>query len=249
MTSRPLPDRHREPRGLPSRRATRPARAWDGTAASRLAGAIDALGLTVPSAPLTAIERYAGLLLRWNATFNLLGATDPDDLVDLHLADSLAALPALDRWLPRGPIDLHDIGSGAGLPGLILAISRPQWSLTLVEPVSKKAAFLRQTVAELRLPNVRVVEGRVEALPPAPAAPVRHFICRAFTALDRFHALCQPVSHPDSLLFAMKAAKVHDEIAALPAGLRVHATESLPTARPDLDRTLVVLAARAATPH
>ncbi len=210
-----------------------------------------------------ALRRYGELLLKWNRTYNLLGATTADTLVEEHLLDSLAVLPALDSWLPEGtPSSLVDVGSGAGLPGLVIAIMRPWLAIVLVEPVGKKAAFLRQTVAECRLPRVKVLEARIEdaaspelvppASDPGPAGTGQgirpHFICRAFSSLDRFAAVCAAHLQEDSLLFAMKAVKFPEELRELSRSIEVLAVEPLRTVEKDVQRNLVVMRSLEAHP-
>jgi 16S rRNA (guanine527-N7)-methyltransferase len=232
---------------------------WGAEEATALRRGVAALGLDATPGQFARLETYAGLLLKWNRTYNLLGATTARDLIDSHLLDSLATLPALSRWLPKPtattrPV-LFDIGSGAGLPGLALAIMLPGQSIALVEPIGKKNAFLRQAIAHCRLQNVQVVEGRIEDLDPAAMAPgdrqavagaatdasvLPSFICRAFTSLERFAALCRPHARETSLLFAMKAARVAEEVAELTAG-EVLAVEPLPIIAPGVQRNLVVM--------
>ncbi len=235
----------------PPRQANRttlnPAR-WQQADTDRLLTMARQLDIPLEPEATERLATYAALLLRWNRTFNLLGATTTEELLDLHLLDCLAINPVLERWLPSPSPHLHDIGSGAGLPGIPLAITHPKWALTLVEPVSKKAAFLRQSVATLGLGNVSVIEDRIEALPPPEAGRERHFISRAFTALERFNRLCSAAGTDHSLIFAMKAAKAPEEIAELPKTAKLMALESLPTARAGHERVIVILAGQASLP-
>ena len=228
---------------------------WGMNESAALRRGLATLGLAPTSDQFARLESYAGLLLKWNRTYNLLGATTARDLIDNHLLDSLATLPALLRWLPQStattrPI-LLDIGSGAGLPGLALAIMLPDLLIALVEPIGKKTAFLRQAIAHCRLQNVQVVEGRVEDLdltedllrqspPAANGSPVPSFICRAFTSLERFAALCRPHARETSLFFAMKASRVAEEVAKL-TGMEVLTIEPLPIVEPGVQRNLVVM--------
>jgi 16S rRNA (guanine527-N7)-methyltransferase len=196
---------------------------------------------------------YGSLLMKWNRTYNLLGATSVQAVVEQHLLDTLAILPALTRWLPTQRPLLVDVGSGAGLPGLLLAIMQPDVTHALVEPIGKKAAFLRQAVAACRLTNAHVLEQRIEdaRLDAVPVPPgdtdqpvVPHFICRAFTSLERFVALCLPHLRPGppaSILFAMKALKVSDELKQLAGAVTTLAVEELRTVERDVQRYLVVL--------
>jgi 16S rRNA (guanine527-N7)-methyltransferase len=141
---------------------------------------------------------YMALLVKWNRTYNLTAIRDPLAMVAHHLLDSLAVAP----HLPLGAgARLADAGSGAGLPGIPLAIARPDWHVALAEANQKKAAFLRQATIELRLSNVEVQEGRVEAWRPQPLFDV--VISRAFAALADFIAACRHLLTPAGVLAAM----------------------------------------------
>lgn len=213
---------------------------------------LEAIGLEADPAQRDALGAYARLLLKWNRTYNLLGTVDPDAILESHLLDSLAVVPVLDRWLPADAAPLVDVGSGGGLPGIPIAIMRPGRTVVLVEPIGKKAAFLRQAVAESRLVQATVREARLEALSrsdiatPAENTPVvsAHFICRAFTSLAGFANLCAPRAGPGSLVMAMKAARVEDEIMELRATvpqMDVLAVEPLSIPGHDVQRNLVVM--------
>jgi 16S rRNA (guanine527-N7)-methyltransferase len=144
---------------------------------------------------------YMALLVKWNRTYNLTAIRDPLAMVAHHLLDSLAVAP----HLPLGAGGrLADAGSGAGLPGIPLAIARPDWHVALAEANQKKAAFLRQAAIELRLSNVEVHEGRVEAWRPQPLFDA--VISRAFAALADFIAACRHLLTPAGVLAAMTGA-------------------------------------------
>lgn len=197
--------------------------------AHRLESACKSLNIT---ADLEARERlltYLELLQRWNRVYNLTAIRDPSDMLAQHLLDSLAVLRPLEeaarrdatRRVAPGPC-LLDVGSGAGLPGLALALAWPALEADLVEPVGKKAAFLRQSVAELGLAQrVRVHAGRIQEarLPRAPDLA----ICRAFASLNEFAGLIEPFLTPETVVFAMKGQRqeIEAEAAALAPGWRV----------------------------
>jgi 16S rRNA (guanine527-N7)-methyltransferase len=148
---------------------------------------------------------YVALLAKWNRTYNLTAIRDPLAMVAQHLLDSLSVLP----HLPLGSrARLADAGSGAGLPGIPLAIARPDWRVVLAESSQKKAAFLRQAAIELVLDNVEVHEGRVEAWRPQPLFDL--VISRAFAALADFIAACRHLAGPAGTLAAMKGAAPKD---------------------------------------
>lgn len=141
---------------------------------------------------------YMALLVKWNRTYNLTAIRDPLAMVAHHLLDSLAVVPHLPL---AASARLADAGSGAGLPGIPLAIARPDWRIALAEANQKKAAFLRQAAIELQLSNVEVHEGRVEAWRPQPLFDV--VISRAFAALADFIAACRHLLTPAGVLAAM----------------------------------------------
>lgn len=252
----------------------RKASGWGPTETASLKGGLDAIGLQATPTQIEQLQTYAVLLLKWNRTYNLLGATTAQALIESHLLDSLAVLPALQRWLSDDNPILLDIGSGAGLPGMALAIMLKQLPITLVEPIGKKAAFLRQAIALCKLPLARILEGRVEDLSRVedlvsltPSGGGRreaaawgrpengsqdkrhpsmtpHFICRAFASLDRFNSLCAPHLKTGSLLFAMKASRVGEELAQLRGAIEVLAVEPLRTIEREVQRNLVVMRAK-----
>jgi 16S rRNA (guanine527-N7)-methyltransferase len=218
---------------------------WSVAETTALDEGLRKLGLDPTPQQQAALRRYCELLLKWNRTYNLLGATTATAMLQEHVLDSLAVVPAMTRWLSPTNAVLIDVGTGAGLPGIILAIMMPQVPVVLVEPVGKKAAFLRQVVAECRLPTVRVFEARIEDIPSEELLPdpgkLPHFICRAFASLDRFAELCAPRLREGSLMFAMKAAKVQQEVEQLAGLMQVLAVEPLSTVEREIQRYLVVM--------
>jgi len=159
------------------------------------------LALELPGGARERLLDYMALLVKWNRTYNLTAIRDPLAMVGHHLLDSLAVLPHLS---PAAAGRVADVGSGAGLPGIPLAIARPDWHVALAEASQKKAAFLRQAVIELRLRNVEVHEGRVEAWRPQPLFDL--VISRAFAALADFIAACRHLLAPAGALAAMTGA-------------------------------------------
>jgi 16S rRNA (guanine527-N7)-methyltransferase len=194
---------------------------------------IAALGLDAAlAAPLLA---YLALLDRWNKTYNLTAIRDPREMVGKHLLDSLAMRPFV-----REVATLADLGTGAGLPGIPLAIALPSLQVTLVESNGKKARFLREAVRTLALGNARVAESRAEALaePGAYAA----ITARALATLPDILAVGGHLLRPGGRLLAMKGARPDDEIAALPAGWRLEAVHPLAVPGLTAERHLVVVA-------
>lgn len=186
------------------------------------------------------LARYLALLLRWNATYNLTAIRDPREMVGKHLLDSLAMLPHVAA-LPT----LADLGTGAGLPGIPLAIAAPGLRVTLVESNGKKARFMREAIRTLGLDNAEVAESRIEALdrPGAFAA----ITARALATLPQILALGGHLPGPDGVLLAMKGARPDDEIAALPPGWALRAIHPLAVPGLAAERHLVVVGRTGAT--
>lgn len=215
---------------------------WLPADSQRLEAGLNTLGLHLENHQLQQLNQWAALLLQWNHTYNLLGNSNARVLIDEHLLDSLAIVPTIERYLPDQQAPLADIGSGAGFPGILLAIMQPERPIALVEPVGKKAAFLRQSALTLGLKRVNIHAQRIEALSQADVGGSDpNFICRAFTALGRYASLCAPFMSERSLAFAMKSAKLPEEQRELPAEIALQAIETLPTLLPDTQRFLAVL--------
>ncbi|MEI7443931.1 MAG: 16S rRNA (guanine(527)-N(7))-methyltransferase RsmG [Burkholderiales bacterium] len=170
------------------------------------------LGLTEPT--LRKLLDYLALLRKWNAVYNLTSVRDPAQMLVQHLLDALAVLPALRARLDLDRATVADVGSGAGLPGLPLAIVHPGARLVSIEPVGKKTAFQRQVCGELALTNVEVVTARAETL----RRPMDLVTCRAFASLADFVDTAAGLTGPSTLLAAMKGTRreIDDELDALP---------------------------------
>lgn len=192
---------------------------------------------------------YLALLVKWNGVYNLTAVREPAAMLRQHLLDSLSIIAPLAARLPQrdgAPAGrIVDVGSGAGLPGIVLALAWPRADVMLVEPVGKKAAFLRQCLGELALTNLRVEATHVESLeaPEAGQAPDL-VVCRAFASLADFATAIDRLVGPHTVIAAMKGAAPDSEIAALPAHWAV--TEVLPLQVPELDaaRHLVLMRRR-----
>jgi len=200
--------------------------------AAALEQGLAAMGLDAALAP--PLLTYLTLLDRWNRTYNLTAIRDPLEMVTRHLLDSLAMQPFLERGT------LADLGTGPGLPGIPLAIARPQLQVTLVESNGKKARFMREAVRQLGLGNARVAESRAEAL--AEPGAYDNLTARAMDTLAGIIAVGGHLLRPGGRLLAMKGVYPHDEIAQLPAGWQVE--QVLPLTVPGLtgERHLVVVA-------
>lgn len=207
---------------MPARIATPP----DDT----LARGIAHLHLALTADTQAAIADYLALLAKWNRTYNLTAIRDPQQMIVQHALDALAVLPHLPN---HDGARVLDVGTGGGIPGILFALARPRWHVTLLDVVQKKAAFLTQAVIELQLTNVDVAISRVEDY--APAAPYDMVVSRAFAELATFVRGSAHLLSPRGQWFAMKGLYPADEIAALPAHVRVMA--STPVRVPGLDAT------------
>ncbi|MFP4130513.1 MAG: 16S rRNA (guanine(527)-N(7))-methyltransferase RsmG [Thiohalospira sp.] len=156
------------------------------------------LGQELPDLAQERLLTYLDLLARWNRVHNLTAVRDPAAMVAYHLLDSLAGRP----WLPSGP--LVDLGSGAGLPGLVIALAEPDRPVTLVDSAAKRTRFLVQAVGALGLEQVEVVQVRMEAW--QPPRPVEVVTARAVTTMDELTRLAAPLLAPTGRLVAWKGA-------------------------------------------
>lgn len=183
---------------------------------------------------------FLALLGKWNRTYNLTAIREPAAMITQHLLDSLAVLPIIHQLVlaTRRSFRLADVGSGAGLPGIPLALAVPDWELTLIETVDKKSAFQRQVKAELALENLTVVNARVEQVTSASFDAV---ISRAFSDLTDFVTLAGHLIAPNGYLLAMKGAMPNEEIAQLPSGWRVESAAPVSVPGLDAQRHLIVL--------
>jgi 16S rRNA (guanine527-N7)-methyltransferase len=184
------------------------------TSAEQLSSGLAALDLDLPAAAQDKLLAFALLLGKWNKVYNLTALRDETQVISHHLLDSLAVLPHLGNAKR-----LADIGSGGGLPGIPLAIARPEMQVALVESNQKKSAFQQQAKIELGLANVSVHCERVEAWMPEEKCDV--VVSRAFSDLAEFVRLSGHLLAEGGALLAMKGVHPYEEIAQLPAGWRV----------------------------
>ncbi len=206
--------------------------------AARLDAGLAALQLSLTPQQCRQLLDYLALLQKWNATYNLTAVRAPEDMLVQHVLDALAILSPVRESTPaarQAGFRLADVGSGAGLPGIPLAVAVPDWIITSVEASGKKAAFQRQAAIELGLGNVAVVSARAESLPAGSADAV---ISRAFADLPRFVAVAGQLA---PVLLAMKGVLPAAEIASLPAGWRVAATHPVQVPGLEAQRHLIVL--------
>jgi len=191
------------------------------------------MGLALPAAAMDQLANYLDLLVKWNRVYNLTAIRDEAKLVSHHLLDSLAVV----SHLPDGKI--VDVGSGAGLPGIPIAISSPGREVTLLDSNRKKAAFLKQAIAELGLGTARVVTERVEAY--RPTEPFKTVISRAFSDLADFIKLAGHLCASDGVMIAMKGLHPDEEIAQLPLTWKVEKVVRLEIPQLEASRHLVFM--------
>ncbi len=203
------------------------------TALTMLQRGIAALGVEVPAPAQERLVTYLQLVDKWNRVYNLTAVRNVEDMITHHLLDSLAIIPHLPGTT------LLDVGSGAGLPGVPVAIARPERQVTLLDSNHKKAAFLRQAAIELGLDNVEVVCERVEAWQPRRVFDV--VISRAFSELSQFIALAGRFCAPTGLLAAMKGVYPDEELGAVPRGYIVIAVHREDVSSLGEDRHLVLV--------
>jgi 16S rRNA (guanine527-N7)-methyltransferase len=197
-----------------------------------LAEGVDELSLKLSGAQLDKLVDYVALLGKWNAVYNLTAIRDPRQMLIQHILDSLSIVPHLAG---RGPSSVLDVGSGGGLPGIVLAIVLPEWTVTLNDIVHKKTAFQSQAKAELGLANLSVVTGRVETLKPGVEVPAKFdvIVSRAFAELADFVTLARHLVAEQGAIWAMKGVRPDGEVERLPAG--AHAKQIIRLKVPSLD--------------
>ena len=206
---------------------------------ARLETGLAAIDFAFPDVMQTQLLAYLNLLSKWNRVYNLTAIRDIDAMVTQHLLDSLAILPVIRQLvlMTRRHFQLADVGSGAGLPGIPLALACPEWEVSLIEAVDKKSAFQRQVKAELKLDNMVVLNSRVEQI----ASRFDAVISRAFADLADFVNLAGHLVAQDGYLLAMKGALSDDEISRLPQGWSVEAKAPICVPGLDAQRHLIVL--------
>lgn len=195
---------------------THPAN-WPDQARARFQQGLADMALPLPEASVESILTYLAALVKWNQAFNLTAIRDPLAMVDKHLLDSLSVLPHI------GTGSLIDIGTGAGLPGVILAMAKPELAVTVLDSNSKKTRFITQFIAAHGVSNVRVVTSRCEQH----TGQYAQICSRAFASLQDMVAGTEHLLAPGGHWLAMKGHIPHDEIAALPRTIRLENTPTL----------------------
>jgi 16S rRNA (guanine527-N7)-methyltransferase len=198
------------------------------------------LGLALSDSQVQQLLGYLDLIQKWTKVYNLTAVRDPAEMLTHHLLDSLAAISPLDRQLQAlglasTSVRLLDVGSGAGLPGIVIAICRPDITVHCVDTVAKKAAFIQQVAVSLKLPNLRGLHARVESL----TQPYDVVSSRAFASLVDFTNWSRAALAEQGVWMAMKGKHPADEIAALPSSVEVFHVEQLVVAGLNAERCIV----------
>ena len=209
---------------------------------SVLEAGLKSLKLDLLPSQVDALLAYMALIQKWNKVYNLTALRSSDEMLTHHLLDSLSvALPLRAQLeamgLTRGK--LLDVGSGGGLPGVVLAIVMPQWRITCVDTVAKKAAFVQQVSASLALPNLRGFHARVESLRADAGEGFDVVASRAFASLPDFVSWSTEALLPHGVWMAMKGKSPTEEMAALPTHAQVFHVEPLHVPGLDAERCVV----------
>jgi 16S rRNA (guanine527-N7)-methyltransferase len=209
---------------------------------SKLRSGLTALDLSLSDTQVASLLAYQALIEKWNKVYNLTAVRDPDDMLKHHLLDSLAVIAPLHRQLAlMAPsagteiVRLLDVGSGAGLPGVVIAICCPDIRVDCVDTVGKKAAFIQQAAVTLKLPNLRGLHARVESL----RDKYQVISSRAFASLADFTNWSVQALAPQGVWLAMKGKHPDDELTTLPPDVEVFHVEQLAVPGLDAERCLI----------
>ena len=203
---------------------------------------LDGLGLALSADQQTQLLAYMDLIAKWTKVYNLTAVRDANEMLTHHLLDSLAVVAPLRRELaklvlPEGQtqLSLLDVGAGAGLPGIVIAITCPEVLVTCVDTVAKKAAFIQQVAATLKLPNLKGLHARVESL----TQPYDVVCSRAFASLVDFTTWSQSALAGHGVWMAMKGKHPDQELAVLPESVKVFHVEQLQVPSLDAERCII----------
>jgi len=200
---------------------------------NKLSRLLDEAGISLTDHQKNQLVGYVGMLDKWNKAYNLTSVRDPDEMLVRHILDSIVVAPYLNgtRFI--------DVGTGPGLPGIPLAIVRPESHFTLLDSLGKRVRFLRQVQHELKLDNVTPVQSRVEAFPAEP--PFDGVISRAFASLNDMVSWCHHLPAENGHFYALKGLAQEDEMANLPEGFVIKDVVELHVPQLEGERHLVVI--------
>lgn len=198
-----------------------------------------ALELDLDEPQVDLLLAYLALLQKWNRVYNLTAVREPGEMLTHHLLDSLAAVGPLLRETDGRALRLLDVGSGGGLPGVVIAIACPHIDVTCVDTVAKKAAFLQQAAAALGLPNLHGLHARVETLGRDQGQGFDVVASRAFASLSDFVSWSRGALNPRGVWMAMKGKHPREELASLPGWAEVFHVEPIAVPGLQADRCIV----------
>ncbi|WP_036230285.1 16S rRNA (guanine(527)-N(7))-methyltransferase RsmG [Marinobacterium jannaschii] len=204
----------------------------DPTLATQLTRGISRMNLDISQQQIDKLLDYLALLIKWNKAYNLTAVRDPQEMVSRHLLDSLSILPFVSE------LPIIDVGSGPGLPGIPLAICRPELAVTTLDSNGKKTRFQNQVKLELGLENLTVVHTRLEEYR---VEPFQQVISRAFASLQQMIQWTGPLCHQDGVFLAMKGLYPDSELAELPAGYELKQCHPLDVPETEGERHLLIL--------
>lgn len=211
---------------------------------SVLLAGLRALQLDLSDQQVLQLLDYLGLIAKWTKVYNLTALRDPSEMMTHHLLDSLAVIVPLRQHLQKAGLEqgsrLLDVGSGAGLPGVVIAICCPEVTVTCVDTVAKKAAFVKQAALAMKLPNLTGLHARVETI----VQPFDVICSRAFASLADFTQWSARALAPHGAWMAMKGKHPADELAALPPGVEVFHVEHLQVPGLDAERCILWMRAK-----
>jgi 16S rRNA (guanine527-N7)-methyltransferase len=202
---------------------------------SRLRSGAQTLGIELSDGQAAQLLDYLELIGKWTKVYNLTAVRDPGEMLTQHILDSLAVVPPLRRHAAGRAVRVLDVGSGAGLPGIVIAICCPDVQVDCIDTVAKKAAFIQQAAGALRLPNLRGLHGRVEQV----TEPYDVVSSRAFASLADFVNWSAQALAPDGVWLAMKGRRPDAEIAELPPTAEMFHVEQLSVPGLDAERCIV----------
>ena len=208
---------------------------------STLVAGLQALQLDLSEQQVDQLLAYQAMIAKWTKVYNLTSVRDPAEMMTHHLLDSLSVVPALQRYLLGAGLDqgsrLLDVGSGAGLPGVVIAICCPTVNVTCVDTVAKKAAFIKQAALALKLPNLAGLHARVESI----TQPFDVICSRAFASLVDFTSWSVGALASQGVWMAMKGKHPADEMLALPENIAMFHVEQLKVPGLEAERCLLWL--------
>lgn len=193
------------------------------TESELLSSGLDTLGLDYSDTQKSQLESYVELILKWNKIYNLTAIRTLREAITHHLLDSLAAVPVLKTHMKSGQTTCLDVGSGAGLPGLVFAIMQPSLQVTTLDAVQKKVAFMQQAIASLGLKNAQAMHARIEDYQKDDGFDL--ITSRAFSTIEHFVNCSRHLLSPDGKFLALKGKLETDQY--LPEGWKIESTHAL----------------------